>query len=417
MAYGDIDIQSLQIGSLNLSSPSGGLNVTTMDIFEDILDPFGPTGEIKVLDAVDALGQVNLNGKEEAQITFGVPGAFSNSRNFKFKINQNSDLDDGSQNNYGGTHYKTYTLKLVRPETISAQGNYVKKSYNSLTSDIVKDIVKNNFKSDLEVEVKDSTRGQRRFVFNQEHPVEALKKINNEHVSTQNESSLYTLYMTDDGGQQKYVLSTFEELFKQAPVAKLAQNSALGAGASDYDKQNSILWFKASDSFFTASRPLDKANEQTYNLTTGKAHNVPPQQSSNYGRADPGNGVYDNYQGSGDEKVPRTTTHDPSNNKNKPTFLASAKAKKAIYLSHLAQNAAELEIPGNSNIKLGSMIEVDIPNKSDPTTGSMGEKQMNGKGLVVAIRHKVKPVGQAPRYTMLLRIVKASYKESGGGNG
>ena len=45
------------------------------------------------------------------------------------------------------------------------------------------------------------------------------------------------------------------------------------------------------------------------------------------------------------------------------------------------------------------------------------EKQMNGKALVVSIRHKVKPLGQSPRYTMILRIVKASYKEQGGGNG
>ena len=120
--------------------------------------------KIKVLDAVDALGQTNLNGKEEVQISFGVPGAFSNSRSFKFKLLQNADLDDGSKNNIGVSHYKTYNLRLIRPELINAQGNYVKKSYNSLTSDMVQDIIKNNFKSDLSVEVKDSTKGQRRFI-------------------------------------------------------------------------------------------------------------------------------------------------------------------------------------------------------------------------------------------------------------
>ena len=63
------------------------------------------------------------------------------------------------------------------------------------------------------------------------------------------------------------------------------------------------------------------------------------------------------------------------------------------------------------------MIEINIPGKNDPSISSLGEKQMNGKGLVVSIRHKVKPLGQSPRYTMILRIVKASYKEQGGGNG
>ena len=63
------------------------------------------------------------------------------------------------------------------------------------------------------------------------------------------------------------------------------------------------------------------------------------------------------------------------------------------------------------------MIEVNIPGKADPSVSSMGEKQMNGKGLVVSIRHKVKPLGQSPRYTMILRVIKASFKEGGGGNG
>lgn len=418
MAYGEIAIQTLTLGSIDLSQPSAGLNLTTMDIYEDILDPLGPTGEIKVLDAVDALGRTNLSGKEEAQINFSVPGAFSNSRNFKFKFERNTDLDDGSMNNYGGTHYKQYVLKLVRPETINVQGNYVKKSYNSLTSDMVQDIVKNNFKSDLSVDIKESTKGQRKFVFHEEHPVEALKKLNNEHVSTQNESSLYTLFMTDDGGQQKYVFSTFEELFKQAPVATLNQTATLGAGASEYEKQNSIIWFKASDSFFTPSRPLDKTNKQSYNLTTGKAYNTAPETQSNYIVADTGNKVYENYQGTGDEKVPSRTVNDPVNNNNQKTFVQDARAKRKVYISHLAQNAAELEIPGNPNVKLGSIIEINIPNKSDPSISSaFGEKQMNGKGLVVAIRHKVKPIGQSPRYTMILRIVKGSYKENGGGNG
>jgi hypothetical protein len=221
--------------------------------------------------------------------------------------------------------------------------------------------------------------------------------------------------MTDDGGQQKYVFSTFEELFKQSPTIKLHQKTNLGAGGSEYDKQNNIIWFKASDSFFTPTRPLDKANQQSYNLTTGKAYNVPPEKQNNFNVA--GQKVYDNYQGTGDEKVPCRTTNCAINNKNQKTYVADARVKRAAFLSHLAQNAAEFEIAGNPNIKLGSMIELDIPGKADPSVSSLGEKQINGAGLVVSIRHKVKPIGQAPRYTMVIRVVKAAYKEQGGGNG
>ena len=139
---------------------------------------------------------------------------------------------------YGSGRNKQYTLKLVRPELIAAQGNYVQKSYNALTSDMVKDIIKNYLKSDAQIEIRESTRGQRRFVFNQDHPVSALKKLDNEHVSAQNESSLFALFMTDDGGQQKYVFTTYEQLFTQGPVATLTESTGLGSGmVSDIEKE------------------------------------------------------------------------------------------------------------------------------------------------------------------------------------
>lgn len=416
MAYGDINIQTLTIGGMNLNSGNPGLYMASMDLYEDILNPLGPIGEIKVVDAIDALGSVNLNGKEEAQISFTGDDSFGfGSKNFKFKLLQNSNLDDNSQTNYGSSHNKQYTLKLVRPELINAQGNYVKKSFNKNTSDMVKDIVKENLNSDLDVDIQDSTKGQRRLVFNEEHPVEAIRKLNNEHVSAQNESSLYTLFVTDDNGQQKYVFTTYEQLFSQAPVVKLNQTTTLGAGSTEIEKQNSMIWFKASDSFFTPTRPLDKPSGSEYNLTTGKVYRD-KKPVGNFKFAD-AQGVYSNYNGTGNEEVPVRTINDPVNNKNQNTYLSDARKKRAAFFSHLSQNAAELEIPGNPNIKLGSMIELNIPGKTDPAYSTLGEKQMNGRALVVAIRHKVKPLGQSPRYTMILRVVKASYKEGGGGNG
>jgi hypothetical protein len=416
MAYGDINIQSLTVGGLNLATPNPSLFASTINIYESILDPLGPHGEIRVVDAIDALGQANINGKEDVQITFSSGGQMGGStKTMKFKLLQNSNLQDGSESSYGSGRNKQYTLKLVRPELIAAQGNYVQKSYNALTSDMVKDIIKNYLKSDAQIEIRESTRGQRRFVFNQDHPVAALKKLDNEHVSAQNESSLFALFMTDDGGQQKYVFTTYEQLFTQGPVATLTESTGLGSGmVSDREKENSIIWFRASDSFFTASRPLNNATAQPYNLASGKQYIHRPEQKYNFKYADSG-GVYNNY--SGEAAVPRPVVNDTLNNKNQKTYVADARQKRAAYISHLAQNAAELEIPGNTNIKVGSMIQLNIPGKTDATMTNNGERQMNGKALVVSIRHKVKPITESPRYTMILRVVKASFKEGGGGNG
>ena len=52
-------------------------------------------------------------------------------------------------------------------------------------------------------------------------------------------------------------------------------------------------------------------------------------------------------------------------------------------------------------------------NKSQDGSGA-NEKQFSGKALVVGVRHKIKPLGQTPRYTCIVRVVKAGYDQGGG---
>jgi hypothetical protein len=173
------------------------------------------------------------------------------------------------------------------------------------------------------------------------------------------------------------------------------------------------MWFKPSSTFFTPVRSLTKPNEKTYNLVTGKVHDVPPKKPEKYDVADSQTVFTTSPQNT--KSVPSHTVNDPSNNKQN-TYIANAKKNRASFLAYLAQNSAELEIMGNTKIKLGSMIELDIPKKSN-SDNEKGEPQINGKALVVAIKHKIKPFGQEPRYTMVLRVVKGSYKEGGDENG
>jgi hypothetical protein len=165
------------------------------------------------------------------------------------------------------------------------------------------------------------------------------------------------------------------------------------------------MWFKPSSTFFTPVRSSTKPNERTYNLVTGKVHSVPPKELANYDLADKTGPIAPK----DTKSVPSHTVNDPSNNK-QDTYVADAKKNRGAFLAYLAQNSAELEIMGNTKIKLGSMIELNIPKKSN-SDNEKGEPQINGKALVVAIRHKIKPFGQEPRYTMVLRVVKGSYKE------
>jgi len=416
MAVGDIKISSLKIGSVDLTQPQA--KYAGFNIYEDILNPMGPLADIRVIDPDDSLGQNKINGSQsqDVQISFSLENG-NGQANFKLKFFQNANLDDNSTRADGGTagKVKQYDIRCCAPELLNAQGNYVNKSYEDLTSNIVKDILKNNFKTDKSIEVE-STSGKRRMIFNSEHPLKAFRKLSTEHVSEKYKSSAFVCFQQSTGSNMKYLFTTFEKLFEQSPVLKLTQTPSLNyQSVAESEKQNSIIWINVSSSFFAPVRASAKAQQRSYNPTYGTADQV-DQKKVEYKTADGSSsskGVFGSAPSSANS-VPVITMKDAANDKQK-TGVADARKNRLDFLSYLAQNHAILEVPGNPAIKLGSMIELNIPNKSD--NGGPGEKQFNGKALVVSIRHKIKPLGQSPRYTMILGVVKASYKEGGGGNG
>lgn len=409
MAAGDVKIKTLKIGDIDLNDAKTASYVG-FNIYEDILNPYGPLCEIRVMDHSDALGKKKLNGSFDKDIEISLSGSdFGGAKTYKMKMYQNKNLNDLSMNNSGSGHSKQYDIRGVPVEMLNAQGNYMQKSYKDQTHKIVEDVVKKGFKSKLQVDVKSKSDVQRRVILNNKHPIDCIKDLNSLHVSNEDKSSCFVLFQ-ETGDQQKYVFATFEKLFKEQSVVTLKQSTTLDASKSSFEKkQNSIIWFKPSNSFFTPSRPLSKSAQKTFNFTTHGSYAPNKEEETKFKLPD--EPVYKGNSQNAKE-VPIYHTYDKANDKQKHT-TADAKTTRAAFLSHLAQNSAELETYFNPKIKLGSMITLEIPNKSNSEGG--GEKQFNGKCLVVAIRTKIKPLGQSPRATMILRVVKASYKEGGNG--
>lgn len=408
MFSGDINIETFKIGNLDLTDPQNA-HLVGFNIYEDILNPFGPIAEARVLDHSDALGKNDLNGTEKVEISFST--GQGQSRNFKFKLAANKNLNDGTVDNSGSMKVKQYNLRMVSDEMIKAQQKHIQKTYKDKPAgDAVKDIVKQF--SDKDVEVEQTTK--QRLQFDREHPVEALKKVYGRSVSTQNKSSLFMLYQTGEDGDQKYRYETWEKAFGRSSNLKFKQDATIASRSPNMQDQNeNLLWFKVSDSFKSVTRGLGKTSQTTYNRETGVAHRVKEDPEDNYKVA--GNPVYKNSKSGSDkpdQKPPVYTMNSPSNEKS-ATNLGTARANRAAFLSHLAQNSAEFECIGNPEITVGKIVDLDIPNKSTEGAGA-NEKQFSGKALVVAVRHKIKPLGQTPRYTCVVRVVKAAYDQGGG---
>ena len=418
---GDIIVKSLKIGDVDLTD-FNKCTYSSFEIYENILNPYGAAATINVVDHSDAMGKnpQTMNGAydKDVEIRFSLAQGGGDEVAFKFKMLQNKNLKDGSTTKEGSGHNKQYEIRCCSPELLNAQGNYVQKNYKTQTSKMVEDVYKEGFKTEKQFEIKDETKGQVKYNINRKHPADAYKDLENMHVSSQNESSLYVTFERSEGGNQKFIFTTFEQLFQEGPVATLKQSATLNSSQSTMeDKMNSIRQIHIPDSFYTPSRPLTKTSKTSYNVVTGvqQTDNADKEPQFKYADSDP---TFRNVNHAASEKnkqVPSRTVIDPANDE-KRTGIAESKTKRQAFLAHLSQNYGKVEIIGNPKIKLGSMVNLEIFKKSN-SENAAGENQFNGKALVVSIKHKINPLGQNPRYLMELGLVKASYKQGGGTNG
>lgn len=415
MAIGDINIKTLKIGDMDVSGKDG-VFVAGFNIYEDILNPYGPVAEVRVIDPKDSLGEKKINGSfdKDVEIEFSPDdkiSGISGSCKLKLKMLKNANLNDQSIHNTGSGKHKQYDMRCVSPELLNAQGNQIEKSFNGKTSEVIKHVLEKGFKTKKQMEISE-TKGKRRIVIPRSHPLDVVKMMNTEHVSDKYKSSTFALFQQgNDQGEHKYVFKTFEELFEQQEVVTLKQSTTLNfSGDNQQERQNSIMWFKPSASFTTEPRALSKTSEHAVDLTTHKVIAADKKEQNKFKFADK-EPVYEDAPSYIEQKpIKMPYIHDKANNKDKHG-TSKARVDRADFLSHLAQNSAELECYYNPKIKLGCMIKLDIPRKSDKEN-EKGEAHWNGKCMVVAIRTKYRVANEPPHCTMVLRVAKASFKKN-----
>lgn len=400
---GDIAFNTFTIGSLDLLNPAQA-TFNYLDIYEDILRPIF-VAEVEVLDYNDVLGTYMINGKEDVNLSFNVPGA--DSVNFAFSLMQNKHLDDKTQQNSGSLKYKTYKLRMVSKDILNNQSTHLAKSFNQPTHLTVQQSLQTI--SNAQINVPDPTKGNQRLVANYTKVYDFLNSIHDRHVSSQYNSSLYTLFAARNGGTENRTFCTFEYLMNQSSVFNFKQDPSIGTRTTtESDSMNNMLWFKAPDSFNTPVVYNAPSNKHVYNALVGKSSstNVPASSINN----PLGQSITDSLisEPNSSKTPPKRSTHVDASLDVSATGIATAKVNRANFIKDLSQNSAKFEINGNPNISVGQVVTLNIPKKADADQSS-GENQMNDKVLITKIRHKIMPASVKPRYTMIVEAIKAGF--------
>ncbi len=400
---GDVIFQSVKIGNLDLLN--GEASFDGIRIYESIDDPFGsPLIEIDVVDPSDATKDITGDfEKNKCEVKFkyeptgeivGFSGAMHSSENVQ---------DNAGNRSEGSLHSKKGLYKFNQPELPKANRYPVRETFNGPTTKHVEKILKDYCKTDKEVETRGGDTEKRDMVHPTVTPIDAVQKTIYEHNNPKHKG-LYFCFQEWSNGKGKIVQAPADYLLKQNPVASLKARTDLRyTGATEQDEQNSIISFEA-DPADTPPRATSRAVKQSVNLST---HVVVDEKYKDDTRT-PKPAYKQPYK---DGEYVVKYTEDTINNGNKHTAADSAR-EKAQQASHLLQGVARVECPGNPKIKLGSMIELDIPKRTDNNQFG-GDSQVNKNCLVVAIKHNIKPSGQRPQWTMVLEVVKGGMERGG----
>ena len=82
------------------------------------------------------------------------------------------------------------------------------------------------------------------------------------------------------------------------------------------------------------------------------------------------------------------------------------------YFNSLNDYCFEIDVPGRTDIEVGMMIYISYPTPSSKTQDldfdDLFDRQLSGKYLITAIRHKIDTAG----YVMKMEIIKNGLPES-----
>lgn len=355
------------------------------------------TGPKLSLNCIDDTGRINPKPDNKFNVTLNSMSLEGPPLIFKSYIPVSPSDNDMSQDERS-LHYRANDLRFTNPSLYKIQKKPVNFSDNALISDMVKKILKENYGyENIDVE---ETKVKQTIRFANMFPEQAIDSIGHRLVSSKNDTSLYALFLAHENGTEKAIFKTYEGLLKQSPVATLEQRTT-NVGLSLEAKRSIIIRIITDRTSLAFLKPNPKS--VVYNPVVGRTQEVrDPNQSPGY---HPYNVLYSDNES--ETKVYRNIN--PHNDYEK-NHVAQTIPKQTDYFNRLMQTLTTLEVPYNPRIQVGSTIELKRSRKVADVSGGE-DPNINGKVLVTECNINIKPLGQSPRCTMILKVITPSHKE------
>lgn len=356
---------------------------------------FGPIGRISVIDAERNLAKIKGDGSETAEVSWTDHNG--QRFNFEFMVDTGQNIDshsDGSDTNNSARKHNTYIFTLNGKDTNKVNGGVVYGAKDEPVEKHLRNIYEKLgtkcFKSEVKTDPTSINIDKKGFY-------DAVQKcLNNCKVQGPEKSSYCMVYYDKDGCP---VFNSYENMFSGSPVADFIES----ARTPEFPDDRIIINFSPSNIFMNSAetRKCDADTSQFNPLNGGLRLGVKSKTKPKYrttGR-DPGK------KGAGNENNTIHNCPDPLNNKCRQGKYSIEANRYNFQSAHLNDIAFEITVFSRPGVDIGKVINISILAKDDKNT-TTGNPKTNGKGLVRTIIHRIGAVGEEPRYTQVLQILK-----------
>lgn len=396
---GDVVIKEIVLRNKNTQAeinPSD--QIQSIDIYEDFNSP-SLYAEVNLIDKIGMIYDFPIVGEEEIDITFQTPG-LPYPVTYKFNVYSVSDVQqDMTSKGY------SYTLKCVSKEHMVQANINILQSYNETIDDIVFNILVRYLKTNKSIDI-DDTKGNETIIINKMTPFTAIDMLRQRAVHKSYVSSSFVFFENQNGFNFKSIEQMLEDGKKNIGTKKFyyfqdtQRNSTTESlmfrsiiefeniGRTDINdiiQQGGIRnRVKTFDIFtkgvedtefdltqkFTNMVPID--NKNTLNISDTQIQNFANNSTFNF-------------------FIPKDTDRNPN-------YLEDMKGAKRAFLKLFNSNFVRVYIPGDSSIKAGDVVELNLPQSSGTTSGKSTDELVSGNYIVSRLRHCLTTLGKSKHY-------------------
>jgi hypothetical protein len=389
--------------------------VDTINIYESIFTSH-INADISFIDGASFKERFNISGDEDFEIEFLGYGNLT-PLNYKLKVVEMANLIPNNN-----LRAKNFTLRLTSPELLIDSASSIAKSYSAGTKIILQDIIQKFLGSRKQLFVEE-TKDPPTLVIPYMSPFQAIDFVRQRSVSSKYKSSTFLFFETN----QQYNFVTIEGLLDRGSKAKkqkfmqredVSQN-VKGNQASITDKDSFHLFFNYTvKDLFNLNNYFKNGAVQSvvteFDITTKK---VKKRLFQNV----PGSKLFFEFADARNPDISTTLFNGYSKYNTKPFFVPFAKYKdsnnptsnfvydtlleRVCYANLFTHEKTYIDIPGNTLLKAGDIIELEIP-KYEGQESKKGRNDMDsGMYLITSIKHTIK-IADSSKYDTHLELMR-----------